>query len=80
MGPVKQQLRAVVVSYLMCCFAGCRVDSMDRLKAKCATLEGEIRDPARLKDFYQFAFNYAKNPGQKCLGSYFLHLLRLTNV
>lgn len=48
----------------------CRVDSMDRLKAKCATLEGEIRDPARLKDFYQFAFNYAKNPGQKCLGMY----------
>jgi len=43
---------------------------MDRLKAKCATLEGEIRDPARLKDFYQFAFNYAKNPGQKCLGKY----------
>jgi len=42
---------------------------MDRLKAKCATLESEIRDPARLKDFYQFAFNYAKNPGQKCLGS-----------
>jgi len=45
---------------------------MDRLKAKCATLESEIRDPARLKDFYQFAFNYAKNPGQKCLGSYCL--------
>jgi len=48
---------------------------MDRLKAKCATLESEIRDPARLKDFYQFAFNYAKNPGQKCLGKYVLHML-----
>ena len=45
---------------------------MDRLKAKCATLESEIRDPARLKDFYQFAFNYAKNPGQKCLGKHYV--------
>ena len=35
---------------------------------KCSTLEQEIREPARLKEFYQFAFNYAKNPGQKCLG------------
>lgn len=43
------------------------VDSLERLKTKCSTLEQEIRDPARLKEFYQFAFNYAKNPGQKCL-------------
>lgn len=44
---------------------GC--DSMDKLKARCSTLEQDIRDPTRLKEFYQFAFNYAKNPGQKCL-------------
>jgi DCN1-like protein 1/2 len=43
------------------------VDSIDRLKMKCSTLEQEIREPIRLKEFYQFAFNYAKNPGQKCL-------------
>ena len=44
------------------------VDSIERLRVKCSTLEQDIRDPARLKDFYQFTFNYAKNPGQKCLG------------
>lgn len=43
------------------------VDSIEKLRSKCSTLEQEIKDPARLKDFYQFAFNYAKNPGQKCL-------------
>jgi len=44
-----------------------QVDSLEKLKAKCSTLETEIRDSTQLKDFYQFAFNYAKNPGQKCL-------------
>ena len=56
----------------------CSVDSMDRLKTKCATLESEIRDPSRLKDFYQFAFNYAKNPGQKCLGKKNFFLLTVS--
>ena len=45
-----------------------RCDALDRLKQKCSTLEQEIRDPVRFKDFYQFTFNYAKNPGQKGLG------------
>jgi DCN1-like protein 1/2 len=45
-----------------------RVDSIDRLKARSSSLEQEIRDPNRFKDFYQFTFNYAKNPGQKGLG------------
>jgi len=44
---------------------GC--DSIDRLKSKCAALENEIKDAAKFKDFYQFTFNYAKNPGQKGL-------------
>lgn len=26
-----------------------------------------MRDPQKFKDFYQFTFNYAKNPGQKGL-------------
>ncbi|XP_064614787.1 DCN1-like protein 1 [Liolophura sinensis] len=44
---------------------GC--DSVDKLRNKCPSLEQEIRDAVRFKDFYQFTFNYAKNPGQKSL-------------
>lgn len=46
----------------------CRCDSVDKLRNKCPSLEQEIRDAVRFKDFYQFTFNYAKNPGQKSLG------------
>lgn len=42
-------------------------DSVEKLKSKCPMLEQEIRDSSRFKDFYQFTFNYAKNPGQKGL-------------
>ena len=45
-----------------------RCDSVDKLKMKCPGLEQEIREPSKFKDFYQFTFNYAKNPGQKGLG------------
>ncbi|XP_060553718.1 DCN1-like protein 1 [Ruditapes philippinarum] len=44
---------------------GC--DTPEKLKQKCSQLEQEIRDPSKFKDFYQFTFNYAKNPGQKGL-------------
>ncbi|XP_033637553.1 DCN1-like protein 1 [Asterias rubens] len=44
---------------------GC--DSIEKLKTKLPTLENELRDPAKFKDFYQFTFNFAKNPGQKSL-------------
>uniref|UniRef100_A0A646QDE6 Defective in cullin neddylation protein n=1 Tax=Hemiscolopendra marginata TaxID=943146 RepID=A0A646QDE6_9MYRI len=44
---------------------GC--DSVDKLKSKLSTLEAELRDCGKFKDFYQFTFNYAKNPGQKGL-------------
>ncbi|KAL4220120.1 DCN1-like protein 1 [Mactra antiquata] len=44
---------------------GC--DTPEKLKQKCSVLEQEIRDPLKFKDFYQFTFNYAKNPGQKGL-------------
>lgn len=45
-----------------------RCDTIDKLKMKCPSLEQEIREPSKFKDFYQFTFNYAKNPGQKGLG------------
>lgn len=44
-----------------------RVDSIDKLSAKLNSLENELRDPMKFKDFYHFTFNYAKNPGQKGL-------------
>lgn len=44
---------------------GC--DSIDKLKARLPTLDNELRDNFKFKDFYNFTFNYAKNPGQKGL-------------
>jgi len=44
---------------------GC--DSVDKLKAKLPNLEKEILDQNKFKEFYQFTFNYAKNPNQKGL-------------
>lgn len=44
---------------------GC--DGVDKLKARLSNLENELRDNFKFKDFYQFTFNYAKNPGQKGL-------------
>ena len=45
----------------------CSCDSLDKLKQKLPSLEREIADGAKFKDFYQFTFNYAKNSGQKSL-------------
>ena len=44
-----------------------RCDSVDKLRNKMPSLEQEIQDPNRFKEFYQFCFNYGKanNPGQK---------------
>lgn len=44
---------------------GC--DSTDKLKAKLPSLEQEVRDNGKFRDFYQFTFNYAKQSGQKSL-------------
>ncbi|GIX97447.1 DCN1-like protein 2 [Caerostris extrusa] len=44
---------------------GC--DSIDKLKHKLPSLENELKDAFKFKDFYNFTFNYAKNPGQKGL-------------
>ncbi|KAG2457281.1 DCNL2 protein, partial [Polypterus senegalus] len=47
---------------------GC--DSPEKLKALLPRLEQELKDPGKFKDFYQFTFNFAKNPGQKGLGRF----------
>ncbi|KAK2519457.1 Dcun1d2 [Columba guinea] len=46
---------------------GC--DTTEKLKALLPRLEQELKDPGKFKDFYQFTFNFAKNPGQKGLDS-----------
>lgn len=38
-------------------------------------MEQELKEPGRFKDFYQFTFNFAKNPGQKGLGKNFLNYI-----
>lgn len=45
-----------------------RCDSPEKLKALLPRLEQELKDSGKFKDFYQFTFNFAKNPGQKGLG------------
>uniref|UniRef100_A0A096M273 DCN1-like protein n=1 Tax=Poecilia formosa TaxID=48698 RepID=A0A096M273_POEFO len=42
-------------------------DSPEKLKALLPRLEQELKDSGKFKDFYQFTFNFAKNPGQKGL-------------
>ena len=44
---------------------GC--DAIDKLKQKLSSLEKEINDQNKFKEFYQFTFNYTKNPSQKGL-------------
>lgn len=45
----------------------CSCDSVDKLRNKLPSLEKEIQEPVKFKEFYQFTFNYAKDPGQKGL-------------
>lgn len=45
-----------------------RCDSPEKLKAILPRLEQELKDSGKFKDFYQFTFSFAKNPGQKGLG------------
>ncbi|XP_014901371.1 DCN1-like protein 2b isoform X1 [Poecilia latipinna] len=44
---------------------GC--DSPEKLKAVLPRLEQDLKDNGKFKDFYQFTFSFAKNPGQKGL-------------
>ncbi|XP_036897974.1 DCN1-like protein 2 isoform X2 [Sturnira hondurensis] len=48
---------------------GC--DSTEKLKALLPRLEQELKDTVKFKDFYQFTFTFAKNPGQKGLDTVF---------
>lgn len=43
-------------------------DSPEKIKAILPRLEQELKDGGKFKDFYQFTFGFAKNPGQKGLG------------
>lgn len=43
-------------------------------------MEQELKDHGKFKDFYQFTFNFAKNPGQKGLGGYLFFLDSCFNV
>ena len=54
-------------SYIKFVFDFFRCDSIDKLRNKLPCLEKEIQEGNKFKDFYQFTFNYAKNPGQKGL-------------
>lgn len=45
-----------------------RCDSPEKLKSILPRLEQELKDTTKFKDFYQFTFNFAKNPTQKGLG------------
>lgn len=47
----------------------CRCDSPEKLRTLLPRLEQELKDSGKFKDFYQFTFNFAKNPGQKGLGN-----------
>ena len=50
-----------------------RCDSMEKLRKRSESLDAEIQDVHNFKDFYQFTFNFAKNPGQKGLGEHATH-------
>jgi len=43
-------------------------DDFSKLRTRLPVLANEITDRAKFRDFYQFTFNFAKNPGQKGLG------------
>lgn len=48
-------------------FCELSVDSLDKLKHKLQQLDAELQDLHKFKDFYQYTFNYAKEPSQKGL-------------
>ena len=45
-----------------------RCDSIDKLKKRIPEFEREIDNSEKFKSFYQFTFEYAKNPEQRYLG------------
>lgn len=61
------EIRVCLFIYCLNCLIS-RCDSPEKLKALLPRLEQELKDSGKFKDFYQFTFNFAKNPGQKGLG------------
>lgn len=59
--------RGAIISLIIFFFFSFSVDNIDKLKARLGSLENELRDSLKFKDFYHFTFNYAKNTGQKGL-------------
>ncbi|KAG0289317.1 DCN1-like protein 5 [Linnemannia gamsii] len=43
------------------------VDSVERLKAKMASLVERLKDPTHFKEFYRYIFMFAKDSEQKCM-------------
>ena len=52
-----------------------RCDTMEKVRRQSEALDSEIKEPWKFKEFYQFTFNFAKNPGQKSLGEWDLEKL-----
>ena len=50
----------------------CRVDSIDGLKAKLAEFREMLKDKAFFKEVYNFTFGFAKDQGQKSLGTAYI--------
>ncbi|KAI6652729.1 DCN1-like protein 1 isoform X7 [Oopsacas minuta] len=46
----------------------CGCDNIDKLKRKIPEFERELENSDKFKSFYQFAFEFAKNPDQRYLG------------
>lgn len=44
-----------------------RADSLEKLKSSLPKLNEELNDPAKFRDFYQFAYQYAKSASQRNL-------------
>uniref|UniRef100_D1MPT4 Defective in cullin neddylation protein n=1 Tax=Galdieria sulphuraria TaxID=130081 RepID=D1MPT4_GALSU len=47
--------------------ANLQVDSLEKLKRKLSSLRKEIEDPSKFRAFYQFVFQYSKEPSQRSL-------------
>ncbi|KAK4528495.1 hypothetical protein GAYE_SCF59G6439 [Galdieria yellowstonensis] len=49
--------------------ANMQVDSLEKLKKKLSSLRKELDDPSKFRAFYQFVFDYSREPSQRSLPS-----------
>lgn len=47
--------------------ASLNCDSLSKLQAKLPELRRELDDPAKFKDIYNYAYNFSREKGQKCV-------------